>query len=327
MRYLLLVLFTLLSSFAAASDEQFPVTISHKFGETSVASPPVRVVSVGYHEQDFLYALGIAPVGVHEWFGDHAYATWPWAEAARQAVGAEPDVQRGFEIDIEWVLMQKPDLIVATYAPMDARTYAVLSQIAPVVGPPAEFPAWGAPWEEELRLIARSTGRTAAAERVIAALDAKISATAAAYPGLDGISGTAAHFAGGQLIGYGKADGANRLLARLGVTTPVEFDNLVGAHGNFGVSLERADLFDLDVVLWLVDQPARQQIEALPSYQALRLAREGRSIWADPDVMGAMSFQSPLSIAWALDRLGPLLGAASDGDPATQAAAVADNES
>ena len=25
--------------------------------------------------------LGLAPVGVHEWFGDFAYATWPWAEA------------------------------------------------------------------------------------------------------------------------------------------------------------------------------------------------------------------------------------------------------
>ena len=68
------------------------------------------IVVVGYHEQDFLYALGLAPVGVHEWFGGHPFATWEWAEPARLALGAQPQVQRGFEIDLEWVYQQQPDL-------------------------------------------------------------------------------------------------------------------------------------------------------------------------------------------------------------------------
>ncbi|MGR3759143.1 ABC transporter substrate-binding protein [Roseobacteraceae bacterium NS-SX3] len=321
MRHIFLFLLTILIPAASLQAEGFPVTVAHHFGESVVPAEPKRIVSVGYHEQDFLYALGIAPLGVHEWFGGYPYATWPWAEGVREALGAEPDVQRGFEIDIEWVLAQEPDLIVATFAPIDARTYGILSQIAPVVGPPQGFPAWGAPWEEELRLIGRATGRVEEAETVIAELEAKISATLAAYPALVGLRGTAAHFAGGQIIGYRPADGANRLLARLGIETPPEFEELAGAGGNFSVSLERADLFDLDVVLWLVDAPARKQIEALPSYQALRLAREGRSVWAARLMMGAMSFQSPLSIAWALERLGPALSAAADGNPATSAAA------
>lgn len=320
MRQMLLFLLTFLIPASTLQADGFPVSVSHQFGETVVPAEPQRIVSVGYHEQDFLYALGIAPTGVHEWFGGYPYATWPWAETARRALGAEPDVQRGFEIDIEWVLAQDPDLIVATFAPMDARTYGILSQIAPVVGPPKGFPAWGAPWEEELRLIGKATGRGAAAETVIAELDAKIRATAEANPELDGLRGTAAHFAGGQIIGYRPADGANRLLARLGIKTPPEFEELAGPGGNFSVSLERADLFDLDAVLWLVDAPARKQIEALPSYQALRLAREGRSVWADRLMTGAMSFQSPLSIPWALDRLGPALSAAADGNPASSAA-------
>src|SRR5262245_49722743 len=88
---------------AAAQAQDFPVSIEHEFGTTTIAAKPERVVSVGMHEQDFLYALGVAPVGVHEWWGDYPYATWPWAEAARVAAGAEPQVLKGFEINVEWV--------------------------------------------------------------------------------------------------------------------------------------------------------------------------------------------------------------------------------
>lgn len=294
------------------------ITLRHGFGETRLDPDQVtRIVSVGYHEQDFLYALGLAPVGVHDWFGDHPFATWPWAEAARQAVGATPEVQKGFEIDVEWVWSMEPDLIVASFAPMDAQTYALLSEIAPVVGPPEGYPAWGAPWEEELRLIARATGRAAQAEAVIEGVSTQIKTAVAANPGLRGLSGTAAYFNDGQAIGYRSNDGVNRLLAQIGITTPPAFDGMVNEGGLFSVSPERLDLFDLDVLLWLVEAPKRPGIEALPSWRNLRVAREGRAIWASPEMMGAMSFQSPLSIGWALEELLPLLVAAGDGDPAT----------
>lgn len=314
MRILTVLLFCLAGPLSAAD---FPVRIQHSYGVTEVAEPPKRVVSVGYHEQDFLYALGIAPVGVHEWFGDHPYATWPWAEAARQSLGAEPQVQHGFEIDLEWVLLQQPDLIVASFAPLDPRLYEMLSRIAPVVGPPAEYPKWGAPWEEELRLIAAATGTTEAAEAMISDLEARIEAATAEHPALQGLSGTVAHYSGGQIVGYRTQDGGNRLLHRFGIATPATFDDLAGPGGNFTVSPERIDLFDLDVVLWLTDAPSRERIESLPGYEALRITTEGRSIWADELLTGALSFQSPLSITWALEELLPALVAAADGNPAT----------
>ncbi|MDT1060882.1 ABC transporter substrate-binding protein [Paracoccus sp. CPCC 101403] len=315
-RALLLAAFAVLAQPALAKE----ITLHHAFGETRVDPDKVkRIVSVGYHEQDFLYALGIAPVGVHDWFGEHPFATGPWAEEARQAVGATPDVQKGFEIDVEWAWGMEPDLILATYAPMDPQTYAQLSEIAPVVGPPAEFPLWGAPWDAELRLIAQATGREAKAEEVIDRIGAKIGAAVAAHPQFRGLSGTAAYFNNGQIVGYRSLDGANRLLTSFGVQTPPEFDKLVGDTDRFQVSPERFDLFDLDVILWLVEAPTRQAIEALPAWRNTRAAREGRAIWASPDMMGAMAFQSPLSIEWALEPLTRLLAAASDGDPATPA--------
>ncbi|WP_051201698.1 ABC transporter substrate-binding protein [Paracoccus aminophilus] len=288
-----------------------PIHLSHSFGETVVDPEKVqRIVSVGYHEQDFLYALGLAPVGVHEWFGKKPYATWPWAEAARQAVGAEPEVQNGFEIDVEWVWSLQPDLIVATFAPMDQRTYEALSQIAPVLGRPEGFPDWGAPWEEELRLMARATGREAKAEEIIAGLDARIAKSVADHPEFAGKTATMAYFNEGQIVGYRSTDGANRLLGKLGFATPKAYDEMAGAGGNFTVSTERLDLFDLDAVLWLVEPPSRAVLEALPVWPATRMAREGRAIWADPELVGAMSFQSPLSIGWGLDQLVPALATA-----------------
>ena len=193
MRILVFLLICLAVPLRAA---EFPVRIDHAYGKTVVQTQPQRIVSVGYHEQDFLYALGLAPVGVHEWFGGHPFATWPWAEAARAELDAKPEVQRGFEVDLEWVLLQQPDLIIATFAPLDERAYTMLSRIAPVVGPPAGFPMWGAPWEEELRLIAAATGQAQAAEKIITDLDQRISEISAQYPQLRGLSGTVAHFAG-----------------------------------------------------------------------------------------------------------------------------------
>lgn len=317
---------TLASALPAAAAD-FPRRVRHAYGETVIPAEPQRVVSVGYHEQDFLYALGIAPVGVHEWLGDRPYATWDWAEPARAALGATPEVQRGFEIDVEWVYLQRPDLIVASFAPLDRDTYALLSRIAPVVASPEGYPAWGAPWQDELRLIASATGRDARAEEVIATLDARIAAVAAAHPGLQGLTGTAAYFTEGQIVGYRRSDGANRLLARLGIETPAAFDELAGPGGNFYVSPERFDLFDLDVVLWLVEAPARDRIETLPSYRATALARDGRAVWVDKLMVDALSFQSPLSIDWALDRLAPALAEAADGIPSDATANSRQNPS
>ena len=57
---------------AGPEEAAFPVTIKHKYGETTIESAPKRVVCIGYTDQDALLALGIVPVGVTYWFGDEA---------------------------------------------------------------------------------------------------------------------------------------------------------------------------------------------------------------------------------------------------------------
>ncbi|MCU1361967.1 MAG: putative transporter substrate-binding protein [Ilumatobacteraceae bacterium] len=66
---------------------------------------------------------------------------------------------------------------------------------------------------------------------------------------------------------------------------------------------------------------SQSQAEQVPTYTASRLHTEGRSIFPSRDMVLAMSFNTPLSIPYFLDKLAPMLDAALDGDPATAVAA------
>src|SRR5262245_5354376 len=52
----------------------FPVTITHKYGQTTIDATPARVISVGFVDQDTILALGVTPVAVRDWYGDQPYA-------------------------------------------------------------------------------------------------------------------------------------------------------------------------------------------------------------------------------------------------------------
>ncbi|MDO8360080.1 MAG: ABC transporter substrate-binding protein [Devosia sp.] len=296
--------------------QDFPVTITHQFGETTIAVAPVRVVSVGMHEQDFLYTLGIAPVGVHEWWGDYPYATWPWAEAAREAAGATPEVLKGFDINIEWVAAQHPDLIVATYyGDLDEATYRLLSAIAPTITAPKGFPQWGAPWQDELRLLGQATGRSAKAEEIIVGIDAGFAAARAAFPALAGKQAAVGYFDNGLVRTYNSADTSHRFLASLGLTIPKLYDDKAAERGHFDISPENLSLIELDAFVW---PEGMAGIGELSVYQATRLHREGRDISLEGGVLsGALSFQTPPALGYLIDTLPPMLAAAVDGDPAT----------
>lgn len=284
-----------------------------------MASEPERVVVVGFNEGDYLYALGVAPVAVHEWWGGYPYATGPWADGLRQELGAEPAVLEEWEVDVEWVAAQDPDLIVGTYHDMDQEMYDLLSEVAPVVAQPAQYEMWSTPWREQLRQIATALGREDRAEEVIAGVDELIEQTTADHPELVGKKFNIGSVAeGGGFTVYSSEDVANQSLAELGMEVPAEHD--AAADGVYvNISDERLDMLDMLDVLVMLDDTG--EIEATlaghPTFGATPVSQEGRVVIPDHDTMLAMSFNTPLSIPYYLTNLAPALAAAADGDPAT----------
>ena len=101
-------------SAAGPDDADFPVTIAHRFGSTTIEQAPERVVTVGLTDQDALLALGVVPVATTMWFGEHPGNIFPWATDAL-GDGPVPEVLES-EKEFEPVAALQPDLILAIYS-------------------------------------------------------------------------------------------------------------------------------------------------------------------------------------------------------------------
>lgn len=298
----------------SAQAQDWPVTLEHRFGETTIDSPPQRVVSLSYAGHDFLLALGIKPVALRYWFGDHPKGVWPWAQ---DALGdAEPAVMIGTP-DIEFIAALQPDLIVGQWSGMTQDEYRLLSQIAPTLAAAPGQGDYDSPWPLILDRLARATGKQAEAEAIVADLDARMAQIRAEHPDWQGQSVTLTWPA--QLITYSSQDIRAQVLAGLGLSVPKAIDDRAG-EARFFTTLSDEDVTDLDadVLIWLQTTTETPVLDDIVLRPTLRAYREGREVLADYDLTAALSHSSPLSLHYALDRLVPLLEAAIDGDPATE---------
>ncbi|MGH8908249.1 MAG: iron-siderophore ABC transporter substrate-binding protein [Egibacteraceae bacterium] len=298
----------------------FPVTVAHKYGSTTIAEKPQRVVTVGYSDHDPVLALGVVPVGLVDWYGDYPFGVWPWAQAALG--DGEPEVLAWDTeaFDFERIAAMEPDLLIGMYTHMTEEQHGLLTRIAPTVAQPAEFDDFLAPWQALTRLAGQALGRSARAEEVIAQVEGRFAQARREHPEFEGATAIYSERDEGSFYPRGVREPRVRVLTDLGFVIP---DAIAELAGDFGASVsdERMDLLDADVVVWsFFDPQSRADLEANPIYQRLDVVREGRAVFMDTVLSGALTWSSPLSLPFALDRLVPLLAAAVDGDPATVAA-------
>lgn len=309
---------------ATGTSGVFPVTVEHKFGTAEIPEEPERVVTIGFSEQDPVLALGVKPVAVREWFGNHPYAVWPWA--LDELGDAEPQVlvMPYGELDFETIAALRPDVIIATHSGITAEEYATLSQIAPTVAQSGDYPDFGMPWQEQTRLIGRALGRESVAEERIAEVEAAIAEAASAHPAFAGATiAWASPSDDGQFWAVGPNTPPMRFLTSLGFEVPEDLAEVIGDLDSAQISHEQVHLLDTDVLIMQVDSPEqRSVIEQDPLYQQLRVSREGRTIFfesSDDPIYGALSFSTVLSLPYLVEELVPRLAAAVDGDPSTEA--------
>lgn len=312
MKKLIVAAASLLSSFSFA----FPLTVTHKFGDITLEQKPVRVVSVGYSDQDDILALGVKPVGLRDWYGNQPFATWPWAQD--ELGDAEPEIIGLSELDYEAITALKPDVIIGISSGMDEDTYNKLSAIAPTLAQSGDYIEYGTPWDVRHVTIGEVLGEKAKAQANVDRLNKRIDEVAKQNPSFKGKSAAVAFFWSGQPGVYSSNDLRPRFLQQLGFVTPAEYDELAGEAFYASFSIERLDLLNQDLVIWLSGGDALKDADQVPLRQQMPFFKEGREVFVGDVLGGAFSFFSPLSIDYLLDELIPQIQNAADGDPATQ---------
>jgi iron complex transport system substrate-binding protein len=303
-------------SAGGASAGSFPAVVEHQFGTTTVPAKPTRVVSVGLTEQDVLLQLGVVPVATTEWYGEQPSAVWPWA---RDLLGdAKPQVLSNADgLQFEKIAALKPDLIIGTNAGMKKRDYELLSAIAPTVSSVKGSTAYFSPWQDQVLQVARALGREADGQELIDEVEDDYAEVAAEHPEWKGRTATFSQ--GGPYDGelYVYPDGLSTdFLTRLGFEiTPglQKYAPDIGSQAQ--ISGENVDLLEADVVVWATEDAAMfKKLMAFSTVSRLPAVKEGRSVYTDEVLAGALYFLTPLSLEYALDRLTPMLERAARGE-------------
>ncbi len=301
-----------------AQAQDFPLTIETRFGPAVIEARPERVASLDYNGADNLLALGIQPVTIRDWYGDHPRALWPWADPL---LTETPTILRG-ALDFEAVAAAGPDVIIALWSGITDEEHARLSLIAPVVAVPEGVGDYALPWQEQVAIMARAVGREAEAAAQIAAVNDRLAAVAAANPDWQGKSASVAFVWEPDSPGaYTSSDIRPQLLADLGFVTPPAVDALATGANAFAVTMSPEDMsaIDGDLIVWVTTDDAYPHVLSLAARPYLTAVQEGREVFTDTDLGSAFSHATLLSLPYAIERLVPMIEAALDGDPETHA--------
>jgi iron complex transport system substrate-binding protein len=289
---------------AASSSGNGPVTITHIFGETTIAQPPKRVVSAGFTGQDDLLALGIVPIAVTNWFGDQPFGVWPWAQPK---LGSAKPVVLNLDngIDVQKIKGLKPDLIVATDAGLDQDTYQKLTAIAPTLAQ-SHGDAFFEPWKDQAKAIGQAVFQSAQIASLIGNVDKGFTAVADKYPQFKNkrvlLLQGALHEDNVVAITGWQTD----FLKQMGLGIPESLAALAVDRQRAFISKDKlkATLGDAELLIWTTESEAEQAaLLANPDVAEQR----SRSVFTTKDQAGAIAYASPLSYPLVADQLPALI--------------------
>jgi iron complex transport system substrate-binding protein len=94
-------------------------------------------------------------------------------------------------------------------------------------------------------------------------------------------------------------------LSMLGFEINPKLTPLVEREGEqVGISPERLDVIDTDVIVFATEKPADvEALEKVPTFGKLRAVAENRAVYTDGTLAGAIYFMTPLSLKWVVERL------------------------
>ncbi|MET7293053.1 iron-siderophore ABC transporter substrate-binding protein [Streptomyces griseoloalbus] len=302
------------SAGAGAQSAAFPVTVAHKYGSTTIEKEPKRIVTLGLSDQDAVLALGVKPVGAVDWFKEKPYGKWPWAKELWGSDTPEIVGERD-EYNMEKIAELQPDLVIAQYSGMKKEQYDTLSQFTKVVAQPKDYPDYGAPWEAMTRQIGKALGKDEGAEKLISDIGDRFKAVRDEHPEFAGLTlAVADSFEAGKYSAFTRTDPKAIFFKELGFKLKPGIDELAKPGWNVAeLSAEKLNVLDVDRLVWVTSSTdANDRIKAEPLYKKLAVTQDKRDLFVpyqDPDIGAAFSFNTVLSIPYAIEEITPLLAA------------------
>lgn len=272
------------SADASGATDEFPLTIEHALGETTIDEAPVRVATWGWGSTEAAIAAGVYPVAVAE-------QTWtvgegnllPWVEEAYDEAGIDKptvltDAESGASVPYEEFAAAEPDVIIATYSGITQEQYDLLSEIAPTVAYPET--AWQTPWDQIITSTADALGRSAAGEAKVEEINTYLAEQAEAHPEFKGktVAAIVDSPEEGLVYVYRAGDPRAGFLEGLGFETAPAVEELAPEDGEFFYTLSYEELDKLDSDLVVAYTYTEEQAEALPTkkeLQALPAVKDG----------------------------------------------------
>ena len=299
------------SSDNGTGETQYPVTITHVYGETVIESKPERVVTLGWGNQDTALALGIVPVGVSA--ANYGYVTehklHEWTDEAFLELGeSEPNVFDDTDgYDYEAISDAAPDVILAAYSGMTEEEYNTLSEIAPVV--PFEETAWKTSWREQTIRNAEGLGMKEEGEELVKQTEDMIAEKVSEHPEFKGVKAgffwiSADDFS--TFYAYLPADPRASYLQDLGFELPKSIKNLAGGGSDFSVTLSRESveaLSDIDLMVVYGDEELLKALQADKIMSEIPAIKNGAVALLDSTSrLAASTTPSILSIPATIDE-------------------------
>lgn len=271
------------------------------------------VAALGFGDADTLLALGIQPSVVAP-FGSTAdtgaKGVGPWAADA--FTGPDPviveNLGQGFTAQaIEKITSAAPTSIVAVNQAVDAQAKKDLEAIAPTTTHDPKYTDWQVPWDEQIREVSAAVGKDSEGDALVDTARKAFEDYRTAHPENAGKKAAIAMPYAGKLGLYTEGDGRGIVLTELGFTIPEDLQN--AKDGSFFVDLSPenyAQLDELDELFILEYGGEEDTLRKNPAFANLDLVKNDKVTYIPQDVGNAMSMPNPLTIPWALDKLGQL---------------------
>lgn len=296
---------------SSASSGEFPVTITHALGETTIDAQPERPAIVGWGSADAAIALGSIPVGMPEQsYGDtDGDGVLEWiSDALAQADAETPVLYSEMDgVPFEKIAETEPDVILAANSGLSDQDFSTLSEIAPTVAYPGQ--PYGTSWRDTTELVGKALGKEQQATELVSQTEQTIADALAEHPDLEGKTGMVAWVDAadlGKIQVYTPADTRVQFLQDLGLTIAPGVEELSKNESGFvfSISAEQADKLDADVAIMFVQGGDLSTLEKDPLLSKIPAVANGTVVLTnDEDVLMALSSPSVLSIPWAIDNL------------------------